>query len=217
MLVANREYFAGYLLISLGGLIFLLLQGKASTFLYLNPYHVSPLDVFFTNYTYLGDGIFSIVVILWLAYLRRFDWAIDVLLAFLLSALFAQIFKNLFSMPRPRTYFNNDEFDGPYKHFIEGVTLKGHASFPSGHSTSIFALVTMLAILVPDKRLGLLFLLGAVVVGYSRIYLGQHFLPDVLAGSFLGTLTAILIYVFLSSRISAWTAKWKTKKPRDTA
>ena len=110
--------------------------------------------------------------------------------AFLLSALIAQILKNLFSMPRPKQFFP----PGYYPYFIKGVTGIGFASFPSGHTTSIFALATMLAIFSRRRNTKIACLLGAVLVGYSRIYLGQHFLGDVLTGSCIGTITAVLVH-----------------------
>jgi len=190
----NRKFLLCYGFFFLAGLIFLLTEGKAATFRYLNPYHYTLLDEFFIRFTWLGDGLFAVGVIALLLILRRWGQACQVLSAFLLSALLAQILKNVFSMPRPREFF----LPGEYLYFIPGITLNGHASFPSGHSTSIFALATMLAIFEPNKRLNIFYVLVAVAVGYSRIYLGQHFLTDVLMGSFLGVMTAIGIrWLFL--------------------
>jgi len=186
------------------GLIFFLVAGKAATFLYLNPYHRSPLDLFFTNYTYLGDGLFAVAIILVLLALRRYRQASEVLTAFLLSALLAQILKNVFSMPRPREFFNQGQYIGPYGNFIEGVTLRGFSSFPSGHSTSVFALVTLLGIFEPNKKLNVLYLFAAVAVGYSRIYLGQHFLGDVLAGSLIGVVVAVLVHWLFSEKLQSF-------------
>jgi membrane-associated phospholipid phosphatase len=188
--VNNRFFFAGFLFFFLVGLFFLTYEGKAASFFYLNPYHRTPLDVFFINFTYLGDGLFSIGVIIILLMLRRFSPAIQVLIAFVLSALLAQLLKNLFSMPRPKEFFA----PGQYSYFIEGVTRVGFSSFPSGHSTTVFALATMLALFEKNKKWNILYLLGALGVGYSRIYLGQHFLGDVLVGSFIGMLVAVLVY-----------------------
>jgi membrane-associated phospholipid phosphatase len=190
----NRNFLLCYCFCFLTGLIFLLTEGKAATFRYLNPYHYTVLDAFFIRFTWLGDGLFAGAVIALLLVLRRWAQACQILVAFLLSALFAQILKNAFSMPRPREFFP----PGEYMYFIPGITLNGHASFPSGHSTSIFALATMLAIFEKNKVQNVFYLLVAVAVGYSRIYLGQHFLPDVLMGSFLGVMTAICIrWLFL--------------------
>jgi membrane-associated phospholipid phosphatase len=194
IIAANRNFLLCYAFFFLMGLIFLLVEGKAASFRYLNPYHQSMLDVFFIRFTWLGDGWFAVAVIVLLLVTRRWGQAFQILAAFLLSALFAQILKNIFSMPRPREFFPA----GEYLYFIPGITLNGHASFPSGHSTSIFALATMLAIFEKNKRQNVIYLLVAVAVGYSRIYLGQHFLPDVLMGSFLGVMTAIGIrWIFL--------------------
>ena len=187
---SNRNFLLCYGFFFLAGLIFLLVEGKAVTFRLLNPYHPSFLDLFFIRFTYLGDGLFTAAVILVFLMLRRWSQASQILTAFLLSALLAQILKNVFSMPRPREFF----LQGEYSYFIPGVTLNGHASFPSGHSTTIFALATMLAVFEKNKKSNVLYLAGALAVGYSRIYLGQHFLTDVLMGSFLGVTTALFVH-----------------------
>ncbi|MBN9379597.1 MAG: phosphatase PAP2 family protein [Chitinophagaceae bacterium] len=196
IIVANRNFLLCYGFFFLVGLIFLLAQGKTASFLLLNPYHPTPLDYFFIAFTYLGDGIFAAAVIILLMVLRRWPQAWQLLIAFLLSALVAQILKNVFSMPRPREVFNH----GEYAYFIEGITHHGFSSFPSGHSTSVFTLATMLAIFERNKKINVLYLLIAVAVGYSRIYLGQHFLTDVLMGSFLGVTIAILVHWILADR-----------------
>lgn len=190
LLVDNRYYFTGFLFCFLIGLVFLLTKGKAATFLYLNPYHRTNLDTFFIYLTWLGDGLFSITVFLILLFLRRYSQACQLMVAFLVSALLAQVLKNLFSMPRPKEFFA----PGQYAYFINGVTHTGFSSFPSGHSTSVFALATLLALFEKNKKWNAAYLLGAVAVGYSRIYLGQHFLGDVLMGSFLGVFLALMVH-----------------------
>ncbi|MBS1665599.1 MAG: phosphatase PAP2 family protein [Bacteroidetes bacterium] len=208
--ISNRLFFAFFAFFFLFGLVFLLIKGKAGAFVILNPYHQSALDTFFIYFTYLGDGIFSALVILLFLILRRWSQAIQVLAAFLLSALFAQILKNAFSMPRPKQFFA----PGEYAYFIDGITHVGFASFPSGHSTSIFALATMLAILETNKKSNVFYLLVAVAVGYSRIYLGQHFLNDVLMGSTIGVITAILVHWLFAEKLDAVPAFNRSRKPR---
>jgi membrane-associated phospholipid phosphatase len=188
--VANRYFFIAYLLFFGMGLLFLLTEGKAAAFLYLNPYHGGRLDTFFAYLTFLGDGLFAVTVIAILLLMRRWSPALQLLTAFLLSALLAQLMKSWFSMPRPKQFFQ----PGQYAYFIHGVTLTGYASFPSGHSTSIFALTTLMALFANNKKANVAYLLVAVAVGYSRIYLGQHFLGDVLVGSLIGVFTAILVH-----------------------
>jgi membrane-associated phospholipid phosphatase len=190
ILAGNRLFFGLWLLFFGFGIFFLLTFGKEDSFVDLNPYHYSTLDNIFVWVTFLGNGVFSVVVFVIFLLQRRWSKAAQVILAFLLSALIAQLLKNFFSMPRPKQFFP----PGKYPYFIEGITNVGFASFPSGHTTSIFALVTLLAIFTRGKRGKALFFLCGLAVGYSRIYLGQHFLGDVLMGSCIGTVTAVLIH-----------------------
>jgi undecaprenyl-diphosphatase len=60
------------------------------------------------------------------------------------------------------------------------------ASFPSGHTALAFTIAVMLSDWRPDLKNYLYSL--AVLIGFSRIYLGAHFLVDVLAGALLGYL-----------------------------
>ena len=148
ILAGNRLFFGLWLLFFAVGLFFLLTLGKAASFMDLNAYHQSTLDNIFIWVTFLGNGVFSIIVFLIFLLQRRWSQATQVMLAFLLSALVAQILKNLFSMPRPKQFFA----PGQYHYFIDGVTGIGFASFPSGHTTSIFALATLLAIFTKDRK-----------------------------------------------------------------
>lgn len=208
ILAGNRYFFYCYLFFFLVGLVYLLTVGKAASFIGLNPYHRTTLDTIFICVTFLGDGRFAILICLIFLVMRRWSRAFQLIAAFLVSALVAQILKNVFSMPRPKQFFPA----GQYSYFIDGVTHIGFASFPSGHTTSVFALATLLAIFDSNKKTNVLYLLAAVAVGYSRIYLGQHFLVDVLVGSVIGTLTAVLIHwLFLTklrSRRAATAAKF---------
>lgn len=73
--------------------------------------------------------------------------------------------------------------------------LESGFSFPSGHATNAFALGTFIAIFlyhhVPagwSRRLAVVLpLMLAALIAFGRIYLGVHYLSDVLAGAVLGT------------------------------
>jgi len=58
-------------------------------------------------------------------------------------------------------------------------------SFPSGHTTTAFAVAASLGVFYPGLLPGLLFCAASVAL--SRILLGMHFLSDVLAGAALGS------------------------------
>ncbi len=68
----------------------------------------------------------------------------------------------------------------------------GLYSFVSGHSANSFAVATFFFLLLKDRLrfIGLLFLY-ATVVAYSRVYLGVHYLGDILVGGMIGSLFAM--------------------------
>lgn len=68
---------------------------------------------------------------------------------------------------------------------VVSVGFPNGYSFPSSHATLAFALAVVLAYKKPQYK-KMLFIL-AILIGFSRIYLGYHFPGDVLAGSVLGT------------------------------
>ncbi len=66
-----------------------------------------------------------------------------------------------------------------------------YASFPSGHATTIFALATAMHLLIP--RAGLPLYAFALLVGASRVFLGAHYLSDVIAGAYLGVVCTLCL------------------------
>jgi undecaprenyl-diphosphatase len=68
------------------------------------------------------------------------------------------------------------------------VAIPHSHSFPSGHAATSFACATILAALEPRLRVPAYVL--AVAIALSRVYVGVHYLTDVLAGALLGVATA---------------------------
>lgn len=197
----SARFWVIILLILIAAIIFLLTHNKADGFLELTPFHSNPFDIFFTCYTYLGDGIFILSLAVILAVVKRKMLAAGIFLSYCLSGFVAQILKNAFPAPRPAIYFKSL---GRFVYSIPHVTLTAsQASFPSGHSASAFALLGILLLLYPKNKWNFLFIFLALLVGYSRMYLSNHFLLDVLGGATIGIFTGMLAYVLLQKILSA--------------
>ena len=201
---SSRLYFLATGILLLASAALMQASGKVGSFHFLNSYHTYLLDNFFKYYTHIGDGLFALFLIaVVFFYFKKKQQGFALLYSFLISGLIAQVLKRLFVSPRPASFFE----PGQYLYFIEGVNLAKHASFPSGHTATAFALATVLAMTVKNRNTHLPILLLAALAGYSRIYLAQHFLTDVLAGAVIGVLSGILS-VYMSEKI-----KWgRTKK-----
>lgn len=76
--------------------------------------------------------------------------------------------------------------------FIDKQAKAGTWSFPSGHTSSAFALATSLSIAYSKWYVIVPSYLWASSVGYSRIHLGVHYPSDVLVGALVGTGSAFL-------------------------
>jgi len=65
-------------------------------------------------------------------------------------------------------------------------------SFPSDHAIAAFAIA--FSVLLVGRRLGLVFVLAAVTIGMSRIFVGVHYPGDVAAGAFIGLLASLVVW-----------------------
>ena len=121
-------------------------------------------------------------------------------LAYGISSGIAQAFKHLVfnSATRPKRYFEDAGIDGLF--FIEGVEVHSFNSMPSGHTATAFCIFCLLALLVTKKWWGFGFALLAILAGFSRVYLNQHFLEDIFVGAFIGLFTATLVYWTLNKK-----------------
>ena len=160
-------------------------------------------DLLFPYITYLGDGVFFVFVgLIILVYNRRIG--LMALASFALSSLASLFLKAVAfpNSPRPLLYFEHSTYQ---YHIIKGLEIHSYNSFPSGHTTTAFAMFSLLAFLGERKSMGLIFLLLAFLTGYSRVYLFQHFVEDAYAGSLVGTISSIISYTAFHS----WALKKK--------
>ncbi|MBR6843000.1 MAG: phosphatase PAP2 family protein [Prevotella sp.] len=172
---------------------------KGELHLLLCDRHTPARDIFFRYYTHVAEW-FPYVVCMAVLLFGRIGDGVFASSAMLLSALSTQVIKHIVNAPRPVIWFGNNmpEINLP---LVEGVKMNLWFSFPSGHTTSFFALAFVVGILMSQKwpKYGgliqvVLFVL-ATLGGYSRIYLSQHFSADVFAGVIVGVCITILCYV----------------------
>ncbi len=193
-LVKHSKYF----LIPFG--IFLLVAGffftqysKEEIHIAINKVYSGFGDFIMPKVTLMADGItITVLVLLMFAWNRRY--ALFTGIACLVASAITQILKSTiyYGAPRPKLFFATPS---PLR-FVPGVHNLSYDTFPSGHTTVAFAFLFSLVFTVKSDWLktGLFFL--ALLIGYSRIYLSQHFLEDVYGGSIIGTITSLLIFTF---------------------
>jgi len=102
----------------------------------------------------------------------------------------SQIMKQSWDEPRPIKFFSVN-FPDIQLHQIVGEHLHSSHSFPSGHTITAFAFFLALAYFTKRPLLHFLYFVLALLVGFSRIYLSQHFVLDVLVGSVVGVAVTV--------------------------
>lgn len=154
------------------------------------------------NLTQLGDAlIFLSLLSILILYVPKIWEAL--LSASLVSALFSNVLKNIFAVPRPAASFDNTTFT------IIGKTLSGHNSLPSGHSITVFTVLTVLMFaFMPKKAFNkmvwffILIIIGLLLV-FTRVGVGAHYPLDVTVGSIVGYVSGLL-GILISQKYKIW-------------
>ena len=177
------------ILIAIGTGILILVFGKNGTFLLINSNHNPIADQFFKYFTHYGDGLMWAPLGIYCFFYRR-KYFIAVVAGVLISTIFAQFLKRVVYPDelRPIGYLS-ETFP---IHRIAGVELKRIHSFPSGHTTAAFTMALLIAYIINRKTWSVILPLFALLAGYSRVYLGQHFPTDIFAGMCIGIVSALL-------------------------
>lgn len=162
-----------------------------STHLFLNGVTRPALDPFFAYGTYLADGWVPAAIGLLLLFLR-WRWFLFLAIATLGSSLVVQLLKRtaFAAVDRPLVFLQ----EMPGLRTIPGVDMHLHNSFPSGHTTCAFSMCMVLAVIAGRPWAGVLMAFVAALLGFTRVYLSQHFLQDVIMGAALGTVMAWWAY-----------------------
>jgi len=197
----NKYFFLPYIILMLFLSYFLIIYSKTDIHLFTNQFYNPFFDAFFKYYTHLGDGIVVAVFIFILLFIK-YRYAITLAISGAFIIIIIQFFKRVLfaDVVRPYLFFKNIH----ELHYIQDVDNHSFNSFPSGHTATGFLVFLIFALIVNNKYLKFLFLIFAILTGYSRIYLSQHFLVDV----YFASIFSILISFFTFY----WVSNWKNTK-----
>lgn len=200
-----RSFLIPYLLILCICLVIKLIYTKPEIYYTVNGLN-SPLADFLAPFvTDLGNGWMAIAIA---AVLTLFSYrkALIVASSYAVTSITAQVLKYIFDAPRPKLYFKEELSK---IHFVKAVEILSLHSFPSGHTVSAFTLGVIFTYWSKNKAWGPLFLLIAVMVGYSRMYLSEHFFEDVAAGSVIGVIVTVIWLYWLDNKAFINHPKWQ--------
>ncbi len=177
--------------------------------LFVNGFHSQTMDevMWFFSQTFSLFPLYLLVIyFLFKEYSLKVFFGLIIFLVltiFLTDFLSVHLFKEVFQRLRPSHNPLIEDYLHYYKQADGTFYRGGEYGFISSHSANYFGMLSFLFPLFYKRKnwlLLLLFTVGLVVV-FSRIYLGVHYLSDVAAGASFGILIGSLIYYFLFRKI----------------
>ncbi|MEM9985581.1 MAG: phosphatase PAP2 family protein [Bacteroidota bacterium] len=181
----------------------LIQMGYEQSFLTLNALRLPWLDFLMPHYTHVGDGLILASLGATILLIKGdFHLLILLVITLLLVMVLVSVFKNLVftHWGRPAVVFAAP----PQEFFMTSTRPLSSLSFPSGHTTAAAAAGFLPALATRSRWGGLVLGLLMLAVGYSRIYIGVHFVGDVVAGACLGLGIAWGALISLNAPVQAW-------------
>ncbi len=144
------------------------------------------MDRFFTGWHYVDSLAFTLIVVAVVWFLFNRHVGICLLYVFILSSIFNGALKEFFHLPRPCHVDTS-----------VGILCLSSFGFPSGAAQTATILAGVMWMECQKRFYRYVGLLFAFVLCFSRIYLGVHFITDVLGGMIIGGFL-LMIYWLLS-------------------
>ncbi|WP_297520712.1 phosphatase PAP2 family protein [uncultured Clostridium sp.] len=146
--------------------------------------------IFFTKIGDLG-AIWLLIGFIFFFFKKLRKVGILIYLSQLLNIIVITILKDLIQRPRPFLTLTN-------LHPL--ISLPTSYSFPSGHASSAFAGALIIAYML--KKWAIPAYITAILIAFSRVYVGVHYPSDIIIGSILGTISSVIIIVFYKKFLS---------------
>ncbi len=180
----------------------LIKQIDTELFLFLNGLHNSFFDfiMFWLSNKLIWIPLYLIIIYL---IIKKFGTkkgifiTISLIIAIVISdQISVHFFKNVFLRYRPCHNIN-------IKNIVHLVNNRcgGQYGFVSSHASNFFTLATTVSLIFKQKKISFLMFAIALLVSYSRIYLGVHYPLDILGGALLGITTGIITSYFIKKII----------------
>lgn len=204
----NFAFLFPYLLFLLTAGIFLLSHSKGEAHLIINQWQSVFFDYFFSAITYIGDGVAATLLVVLLCFVK-YRYALLVGISNIFASLITQTLKHTVfaDLDRPAKYF-----EGVAElNLIPWIENHSYNSFPSGHATTAFATFLCLSFITESRSSKFIMFLTALTIAFSRVYLSQHFLNDIYAGSLIGVIMSLLTYQFIIQSENVKKLSWVEK------
>ncbi|MBQ3960131.1 MAG: phosphatase PAP2 family protein [Muribaculaceae bacterium] len=165
--------------------------------LFINGLHVPYLDRFMWLATTTVCWSLMFIVLLYVLGRRGWKQLLAVVVAIALVILIADmvsaaVIKPLVARLRP----SHDPDLSYLVHVVNGYR-GGRFSFVSSHAANTFAGAALISLIFRNRRVTISIFLWALIECYSRMYLGVHYLGDLVCGALLGCAAAWLVYALL--------------------
>ncbi|WP_423126304.1 phosphatase PAP2 family protein [Gaoshiqia sp. Z1-71] len=166
-----------------------------SLFFFLNGKHSPFWDIVMTLFTRTEYWLILYVPLIWFIIKKYRAKALVILillaLAIVITDQFSVLVKDTVKRFRPT-------HDPAIQHLVHNVLKKGGLyGFFSSHASNTFGVAAFTSLLFRNSRYSFLIYSWALLVSYTRIYVGVHYPLDILTGMLFGILTGYFMYKLL--------------------
>lgn len=172
-----------------------ILPYERSAFLWLNNAH----NLFWDNFMWIYSEKttwFPLCIVALFVFIYKIQWKqaaivifCMIVLGFLCDQISAGLIKHFFERLRPSHHPDFRDYV-----LIVNDYRGGRFGFVSAHAANGFGIATFLSLVFKYRQFTITIFLWTLITAYSRIYLGVHFITDIIGGMILGISMGLLVY-----------------------